>query len=392
MKWASTISERARLEEAVEEGVSCLLTDLGGARADLVVVFVSPHHAPAYARVPALVRARLPGALVLGCSADGVIGAGREREHSRAISLTAAALPGVTLTPVRVAAERMAAADGVDGHWRRATGVDPAERNAFVLLADPLTCDAQDMLAGLDETYANAPTVGGLASGAGRNALFLAGETHGDGVVGVALQGNVEVEAVLARGCRTLGRPMFVTRHDDNVILELDGRPPLQVLETLHDAMTEEDRALLRTGLRMGLEAHPQGVEFREGDLLARSILGMDPESGALAVGAPVQQWQVAQFQLSDAKEAARELAACLERYRAAAGAPPGGALLFSCLGRGQHFFGKPDHDTELFTRHVGHVPLGGFFCRGEIGPVNGGTFLHGQTSAFAMFRPARGA
>ena len=55
---------------------------------------------------------------------------------------------------------------------------------------------------------------------------------------------------------------------------------------------------------------------------------------------------------------------------------------------------GRPDHDTDLFREKLGEIPLGGFFCNGEIGPVGGATFLHGYTSAFALFReesPARG-
>jgi len=36
----------------------------------------------------------------------------------------------------------------------------------------------------------------------------------------------------------------------------------------------------------------------------------------------------------------------------------------------------------------VGGMPLGGFFCNGEIGPVAGTTYLHGYTSSFALFRP----
>jgi hypothetical protein len=33
----------------------------------------------------------------------------------------------------------------------------------------------------------------------------------------------------------------------------------------------------------------------------------------------------------------------------------------------------------------VARVPLTGFFCNGEIGPVGGTTFLHGYTSSFAL-------
>ena len=64
------------------------------------------------------------------------------------------------------------------------------------------------------------------------------------------------------------------------------------------------------------------------------------------------------------------------------------GALLFSCLGRGRSLYGSADHDTDAFRRHVGDVPLTGFFCNGEIGPVQGTTFLHGYTSAFGVLHP----
>ena len=94
------------------------------------------------------------------------------------------------------------------------------------------------------------------------------------------------------------------------------------------------------------------------------------------------------QFLLRDARTAEEDLARLLDRS-AARVSPPRGALLFSCLGRGAHLFGRPDHDTDLFRSKVGPVPLGGFFCNGEIGPVGGATFLHGYTSAFALFREA---
>jgi small ligand-binding sensory domain FIST len=52
--------------------------------------------------------------------------------------------------------------------------------------------------------------------------------------------------------------------------------------------------------------------------------------------------------------------------------------------------FGKPNHDSGLFLDAFGPTPMGGFFCNGEVGPVGGKTHLHGYTSAFVLFRPAR--
>ena len=65
---------------------------------------------------------------------------------------------------------------------------------------------------------------------------------------------------------------------------------------------------------------------------------------------------------------------------------PAHGALLFSCLGRGEYLFQRPNHDSDLFRERVGDIPLGGFFCNGEIGPVSGTTYAHGYTSAFGVF------
>ena len=69
----------------------------------------------------------------------------------------------------------------------------------------------------------------------------------------------------------------------------------------------------------------------------------------------------------------------------------PSGALLFSCLGRGVHLYKQENHDSECFKSYLGPLPLGGFFCNGEIGPVGGSTFLHGYTSSFGIFRQKEG-
>jgi small ligand-binding sensory domain FIST len=115
-------------------------------------------------------------------------------------------------------------------------------------------------------------------------------------------------------------------------------------------------------------------------------VLGVEPKQAALVVGTQVQENQVVQFHLRDAKTSADDLIHLLARYRE----QPHGSLLFSCLGRGHHLYGRPDHDTDVFRAALGDVPLGGFFCNGEIGPVQGRTFLHGYTSAFGLFRPRR--
>jgi small ligand-binding sensory domain FIST len=262
-----------------------------------------------------------------------------------------------------------------------------------LLLADPFTSDASGLARALDEKFPGARIVGGLASGGSRpgaNALWLGEDTYRMGAVAIALTGNVVVDTLVAQGTRPIGRPMTVTRGEGHRISELDKKPALDVLRDLFSSLTERDQELARHSLFLGLEMNTGNITF-SGDLLTRNLVGLDPQAGTITVAADVREWQVVQFLLRDANTATEDLEKHLDRYRAG-GAQPAGALLFSCLGRGVHLFGAPDHDTGLFADRLGRVPLGGFFCNGEIGPVGGSTFLHGYTSAFGLFRPRSGS
>ena len=165
-------------------------------------------------------------------------------------------------------------------------------------------------------------------------------------------------------------------------------RPPVELVEELFEAASAADRELFRSSLFLGLEMQSDQGEYKQGDFLIRNIIGIDPDDGALSIAAPLRQSQVVQFHLRDAKASTLDLERCLNRYSSDVGANKArGALLFSCLGRGAGLYGTPDHDSRAFRSLVSQVPLTGFFCNGEIGPVRTQTFLHAYTSAFAIFR-----
>jgi small ligand-binding sensory domain FIST len=392
MRWASALSCALDATSAFAEAAATLDAQLGGERPDLLLAFVSPHHADRCETLSGLARRRFPGALLAGCTGGGVIGGAHEAEDGPALALTAAALPRVTLTAFHVDTTSLpAAAEGVSA-WRALTGGVPEDAEPkLLLLADPFTLDARAFIAGLDAAYPAAPKFGGLASGGrrpGQNRLLLGGAVHRTGAVGIAFTGDVAVDTVIAQGCRAIGSPMLVTRCRGNMLEELDRRPPLEVLADLYASLGERDRGLMQHSLFLGLEMRQDRVEYEDGELLVRNLLGAVEETGALAVGAELTPMTVAQFVLRDARTAEEDLKDLLDRQRRLAGqARPAGALLFSCLGRGAGLFGRPDHDTDLFEEKLGPAPLGGFFCNGEIGPVGGSTFLHGYTSAFALFR-----
>ncbi|HZR85115.1 MAG TPA: FIST N-terminal domain-containing protein [Candidatus Binatia bacterium] len=391
MKWWSAISDKPRLDSAVADAVADVRRALGDARPDLAVAFVSAHHAARYRELPAMLREALGAATVLGCSARSVIGGGRELEEQAGLSVIAASLPGVDVVPFHIGSDALPEAGGRAEAWSKLVGTSPDRRPHFVVLSDPFSFDIEGFVRGLDRHFAGSRTVGGVASGGrtpGDNALYLGDRVYRAGLVGVALAGEIAVDTVVAQGCRPIAQPMFVTRCRENWLLQLDGRPALEVLQEIYQRLSPEDQELCRGSLFLGIEMRVSQAEYRQGDFLIRNLLGSDPATGAIAVGALLHETQVVQFHLRDARTSAEDLDQRLERYRSEIEpASARGALLFSCLGRGEHLYGHSGHDSEALRRALGDVAVGGFFCNGEIGPVEGRTFLHGYTSAFAIFR-----
>ena len=398
MRWASHVSERPSWEEALEECADAIAAALGdGVDPDLIAVFASPHHGGADQPLLDATRARFPTASVIGCSGAGVIGGGHEVEDAPGFSLTAGSLPDVTIRGFHVRSDDLPSADAPPEAWAERIDVPLDADPSFLLLTDPLTFDADALLSGMDYAFPGAVKIGGLASGGGGashpHALFLNETAYGEGAVGVALFGNVVVDTVVAQGCRPIGEPMRITGAEHNVLLSLDGEPPVQRLRELFERSSQRDRELVQRNLFMGIAMDPLLETVQAGDFLIRNVVGMDPRRGAIAVGALLREGQLVQFHVRDADTSAEDLRLALASYRSAAGDRSAvGALLFSCTGRGRHLYGSVDHDTGLFGELVGPMPLGGFFCNGEIGPVASTTYLHGYTSSFAIFRARTGA
>ena len=391
MKWATAISRKTSIEEAVRECAGRVRQNLGDGPVSLALLFVTPHFAAYYQQAPGLLSRHLELETLIGCSGGGVIGGGEEVERSPAVTLTAARLPDVHIKPFHLG-DQLPDLDGPPDAWERLLGVRADEDPQFVLLADPFSTRAESLLAGLDYAFPDSPKIGGLASGGsspGLNALFLDGAVFTDGAVGLALSGNVALDTVVAQGCRPVGELMQITRSNGNILYELDGRPVLEELQEMLSDLGKHDLELARTALFVGVLMDEFKEEPEVGDFLIRNLMGVDPGSGAIAVGENLQEGMRVRFHVRDAETSAEDLHAMLAGYgNIAPGNNVSGALLFSCLGRGEFLYKEPNHDTGVFHELVGDVPVGGFFCNGEIGPVGGATFLHGYTSSFGFFRP----
>jgi small ligand-binding sensory domain FIST len=367
--------------EAAGEAAREARAALGGAPVDLAFVFLSAQHFAASEEAVATVVDVLAPARLLGCVAEGVVARDRELEDGPGAAVWAASLPDAEIETFHSVA--INTEDGV-----AVTGFPDLDGADLVtLLVDPFSFPAAGFLTKLNEEEDSVPLVGGLAAGGGEpdtQALFRDGEVVYEGAVGAVVRG-VPVRTVVSQGCDPVGRDSVITHAEENVVFELAGEPALERLKGDVATLTpDQEASAARGGVLAGLVIDENRADYGRGDYLMRGLIGVDEETGALAVGEAVRVGQTLRFHVRDAGSADEDLrenlTAALDGERAA------GALLFTCNGRGTNLFASPDHDARAVAELLGDDAVAGFFCAGEIGPVGGKPFLHGFTATLAVF------
>jgi small ligand-binding sensory domain FIST len=356
---------------------------LGGAPADLVVMFAGGVHLVSPELSLAAVHEELAPESLIGCGAGGVLAAGQEQENGNGIAVWAAALDEGDAQPFHATVS----ADGDTGVLEGLPELRPT--SCLLMLSDPFTFPTDGVLDGLARAAPGVAVLGGVASGrtaAGEGVLFRDEVIETDGAVGLRLDG-IEVLPCVSQGAAPLGREMTITGGEGNVITELAGRPAVQAIEEAIEELPFAEKALLARGLLLGIVIDGGKPDYEQGDFLVRAVLGADPDTGAISVPAAVSPGQVVRLHARDARSADIDLRRELQlRSAALGGERPAGALVFSCNGRGRSLFGVRDHDAGLIARELGAPPAAGFFAAGEIGPVGGRSFLHAYTATVAVF------
>ncbi|MGH2914851.1 MAG: FIST signal transduction protein [Solirubrobacteraceae bacterium] len=382
MRIATGISTERHPGAAAHEAAGAAARGLGGERAELAVMFASGDHLADPEPLLAAVHAELEPEAVLGCGAGGVLADRRELESGTALAIWAAALEGGSARPFHAAA-------GEPDAGAPAGLPDLPANSALIMLCDPYSFAADAALEWLAGHAPGVPVLGGLASasGTGGEAVLFAGDAVlPGGAVGVCLEG-VELLPCVSQGAAPMGPEMTITASEGNVIHQLAGRPALDAIERAVSALAPAQRALVASGLLIGIVIDGGKPEYEQGDFLVRGVLGADRDSGAVAVGTSVVPGQVVRLHARDARSADEDLRRALAlRARAIGGQPAAGALVFSCNGRGATMFGERDHDAMAVADELHGAPAAGFFAAGEIGPVGGRSFLHGFTATVAVF------
>jgi small ligand-binding sensory domain FIST len=313
---------------------------------------------------------------------------GRELERGPAIGILAVVSDQIRATPFMFR-------DAGDGGMT--AGIQAGQRlvnsresqDLLMVWPDPFHVRPDRLLQSLDAVLGNIPIVGGAASGGGAEGStlqFCGNECASAAVSGLRLGGQFRHSLGVTQGCHPLGEPLRVTRAHENMILELEGRPAMELLRERAPAGMTRNMDSAMNFLFVGLMPDGDEREVRPGEYLVRNIISADPDTGVLAITDHVGEGRRIIFAHREARSAERDLCDLLDRVSPQrTGLDYRFGLYFNCLARGQSLYRADGVDSRLLAKALPDVPVLGFFCNAEIGPLRGVNQLFTYTGVLLL-------
>ena len=385
-RFSNALITNANWSEEIEKCCQTLIEDIE-VSPDLAMVFVSPHFADEFQEIADAIQEKLQPSNMIGCVGDSIISGGREIEGDPAITIWASALPDTKIETTHLLLQRVSDGGIISGTEKLPIEhITVRQESVLIVLGEPFSFPTDLLLSQLAEDYPELRVLGGMASGfqrPGKNLVLVNGTVCCEGAAGLLIDGGVQVHSVVSQGCRPIGDRLVVTKVEQNMVLELGGKPAMKVLEELFMRLPTSDKDLMSQGFFLGRVISEYQDDYEMGDFLIRNVTGIDTERGAIVVNDYFKVGQTVQFQVRDEESASNELRQMLVKNESA---EVNGGLLFTCNGRGTRLFAEPNHDAGVIKETVGDIPLAGFFAQGEIGPVGGENQVHGYTASVVLF------
>lgn len=374
--WESYVSTHPSAYSALEKVLQDCRAD--EAEIDAAFLFVGPSHAADFDGLVAEASTWFPN--LLSVVGGGTIGAGLEMDESSqpSLSLLVGKWPDGTKVDYFSFNE-------LDDPIPKASDSFWVQASSYFVVSDPWFSQLQDFT----QRLSDAVVTGGISvpSGTGPT-VGLRGKAFSQGsLVGLRfLHGSTSgLQAVVAQGCRGVGRVMTVTACESNIVTEMDGEGAIYQLEKLiQNAQGETEKRQISSGLVIGLATDP--TETPPKDYLIRQIAGFVPQKGGIVIsGAQLHEGDKLCFHVRDKKAAEEDFGLMTKRAQAArlfseVRASPFAALQVSCVARGRYLYGIPNVDLQYSVDLCPNPgSIAGFYANGELGPVGLGGFSDGK-------------
>lgn len=383
------LSSRQDTESAAREAAEAALDRAGTDAADWGLVFATTDHRPALGDLVRTVSDELETVRLVGCTGNGVLTDQGEIEGSPGVAVLAVSSDTLRAEPLLYRAGRDGGGTAAVEMSRGLAG-SLSDSDVLVVLPDPYHIRAERLIRTLSSVIGPVPIVGALPSddgSLGATYQFCGRQVESASIAGVHLSGEFSHLVEVTQGCLPVGDPCIVTRVQGSLVLELDGRPALQVLSEQIPRPLLERPSRLATSLFVALPPDPADRELVRDEYLVRSIVSFDVERGAFEIAGELVENQMLSLVLREGDSAREDLKRMLERAGArSTGEPPAFGLYFNCAARGRSLYGMPGIDTAYLASALPGTPVAGFFGNAELAPLRGVNRLFTYTGVLALF------
>lgn len=371
-----------------------LKQDFGAERLRAVLVYATMNHD--HGALLEALRAELPeDVILLGTSGQGVVGDDDLSEEGMVMGVMGfggEALRASAAVQREVQIESKEKGRAMARDLKEKLGAEP---KMVVTFYDPLCgIDAEAMIAGM-RMELSCPIAG---AGSGQpwgvpleTVQFWETEAMNHGAVALALNGPFTTEIGLSHGTVPSGIHGVVTKAQGNTIVEIDGRPAIEVWREVtgcadNELLHQSHFAIWAVGVERS--ANVGGEE--KIDRVIRGAFGFDPQNGGVILQAAVPEGTRIMLHHRTIEEVLSGTATMAEELRQRLdGRSPWAVLGFECAARTYPFLGPVNTRAEhkaLRQAIAPRAPWLGMMAWGEIGPCLGQTAFHNYTYPLVTF------
>jgi hypothetical protein len=334
-----------------------------------------------------------PSVPVLGCSVQGVVADAELTEAGFALGVMGLGGKGLRCA---VAVEHEFQTDTRDKGGalaRRLRDQLGGEPKLVMLLYDPLCgADVEALLAGM-RRQVNCPIIGGAASQPWgplvQTFQYAEDQVFSHGAVALALDGPFETEIGMCHGTSPTGIRVTVTKAKGPMVLEIDGRPAVDVWRQAtgcerDEIVNQDHNAAWALGVERRYTVQGPDGPTEEVAHMMRCSFGFDLDAGGVIFQAPIPTGTAVMFCHRTEKNVmgGSEVMGADLRARLR-GRSPWAVLGFECGARTFPFLGQANTVAEhaaLRGTVAPSTPWLGMMAWGEIGPCGGEPGFHNFT------------
>ena len=209
--------------------------------------------------------------------------------------------------------------------------------------------------------------------------VFSKDNFYNHGIVALALdRDKIDVVGARAFGWIGIGKERIVTKAEQNIVYEVDGKPAIDFYKDYLNISADESIP------NIGIE-YPLEVTMKSGLVVYRAVLGLDEDKKALIFAGHVEEKSKVRISAPQGENIIKYVGESIEySLSQKPDFKPQIALVFPCCSRKQVLGDLAIKEIELAYKKA-KAPIIGFYAYGEIGAYPGGYPFHNETFMTTM-------